>query len=141
MHGVKFNAALFNLDPQNDDDGFFDDDYARYIIRYATGEKLSKDANGKGSYDVKLPLSNCEDVYVYNKYFYPGNDGKGQYDLNSAPEVTPERKKTRGFFSPGTVVRDEQKRLLYQWKRDIRAHSQFNKRPFCQKPGACRRGH
>ena len=111
MHGVKFNAALFNLDPQNDDDGFFDDDYARYIIRYATGEKLSKDANGKGSYDVKVPLSNCEDVYVYNKYFYPGNDGKGQYDLNSAPEVTPERKKTRGFFAPGTVVRDEQKRL------------------------------
>ena len=111
MHGVDFNAALFNLDPENDDDGFFDDDKVRYIIRYSTGEKLSKDANGKGSYAVNVALSNCEDVYVYNKYFYPGPDGKGMYDLNSDPEETPARKKTRGFFAPGTVVKDEQSHL------------------------------
>ena len=69
---------------------FFGDRLIRYIVRYANGETLCKDANGNGKYNVKSALSNCEDVYVYNKYFYR-NTEKGMYDLNDPPEITPEK--------------------------------------------------
>ena len=107
MENVLFLVKLFYNFPESNH-AFFGDDNHRFIVRYATGEKLSKDANGKGNYSVKSALSNCEDVYVYNKYYYQ-NEPNGMYDLNKEPEETApdNNNKTRGFFAPGTVIRDE----------------------------------
>ena len=105
MEDTQFKANIFNQDQGYYCQEFFGNDIPRFILRYATGETLSKDANGKGNYSVKLPLSNCEDVYVYNKYFYQHTHDK-LYDLNSEPEVTAKPSKAHGFFAPGTVIRD-----------------------------------
>ena len=105
MRNVEFKANIFNLDQKEYCRNFFGDDNLRFILRYATGETLSKDASGKGNYSVKNALSNCEDVYVYNRYYYQHLPNK-IYDLNSAPEVTPAPSTIHGFFAPGTVICD-----------------------------------
>ena len=89
MQNVEFKANIFNLEQKNYCKNFFGDDKLRFILRYATGETLSKDANGKGNYSVKLKLSNCEDVYVFNSYYY--QDRKNNFfDLNFLPEIITE---------------------------------------------------
>ena len=89
MQNVEFKANIFNMEQKNYCKNFFGDDKLRFILRYATGETLSKDANGKGNYSVKLKLSNCEDVYVFNSYYY--QDRKNNFfDLNFLPEIITE---------------------------------------------------
>ena len=52
-----------------------------YVVRYTTGEALCKLAGT--NYSWQTAISGCEDVYVYNKYWYDGNG----YDMNAAPEI------------------------------------------------------
>ena len=58
-----------------------------YVVRYTTGEALCKLA-GK-SYSWQTAISGCEDVYVYNYYYYP-KEQYGHYDLNSEPQILTE---------------------------------------------------
>ena len=97
MRGVEFNAKDFYDHQETYSQNFFGDTKRRFIVRYATGEELSKDANGDGTYSVKQPLSNCLDWYVYNKYFYE-NEQNQMYDLNGGPEETPKDQEIGKFW-------------------------------------------
>ena len=123
---VKKDMTDLNLNVNSDytaehpclvNNGFFGDDDPRYIIRHATGQELTS----KGSkWDCKQPISGVNNVYTYNRFFYPiGSDysAKGEHfrDLNiTEPEVTnnPEAKSHwnrdayngDSFFLPGDVV-------------------------------------
>lgn len=55
-----------------------------FVVRHATGEALCKMAGA--SYHWQNKISGCEDVYVYNKYWYP-NTQDHMYDLGYEPEV------------------------------------------------------
>ena len=115
MQGKEFNIKSFYNHPSSNTN-FFGDNNKRFVLRYATGKQLCQDANGKnGSYNVKTALSNCEDVYVYNRYFYK-DAPNGFCDLNKDPEVSTSIAETRGFFQPGTVIQDAQgnKWICYQ---------------------------
>jgi hypothetical protein len=79
---------------------FFDKDkQTRFIIRHATGSELA----GK-NYHVKTALGNgCEEVYVYNRYFYYDDNPNGLYDLNKDPEdLSP----WLGYYQLGDMVKD-----------------------------------
>ena len=106
VQNMTFNVKDFNVRPERFQQ-FFGDTKRRFVLRYATGKQLCKDANGRaGTYNVKTALSNCEDVYVYNKYYFQRTPNK-MCDLNQEPEVTVNADVTRGYFQPGTVIMDE----------------------------------
>ena len=58
-----------------------------YVVRYTTGEALCKLAGT--NYSWQTAISGCEDVYVYNYYYYPTGQ-YGHYDLNSEPQILTE---------------------------------------------------
>ena len=111
MHNVTYTKPTKRMENLNVD--FFYDNYGvngeffdndsklRVIVRYKTGKQLS----ANGSYNAKTPISGCEDIYVYNKYFYQPNG----YDLNNDPEVTTQGGvyNTRGYYIIGDVVVDD----------------------------------
>ena len=78
---------------------FFDDDACHYIVRNATGAELCK--MGGGQYDPKTPITNCEDVYVYNKIY--------NKDLTKRPETSADILPVYGEYGsicPGTIIQD-----------------------------------
>ena len=79
-----------------------------YVVRYTTGEALCKLAGTK--YSWQTAISGCEDVYVYNKYWYDGNG----YDMNTAPEILNEnsyKPQSKGLYQ---VTKDDRGKFIGQ---------------------------
>ena len=79
-----------------------------YVVRYTTGEALCKLAGT--SYSWQTAISGCEDVYVYNKYWYDGNG----YDMNEAPEILDEnsyKTQSKGLYQ---VTKDDRGKFIGQ---------------------------
>ena len=69
-----------------------------YIVRQATGKELCKGSGEKANYDKRQRLTNCEDVYVYNRV-----KGLDMNNLkNIAPEVSPYVSRDP-YYRPGDV--------------------------------------
>ena len=97
MHSMTLDAKSGSKVGPVNGPFFGNDDKLRWYVRYKKGSEL-----GGGAYHVKLQMSGCSDVYVYNKYY-------GFYDLNADPEVTKAPNtgyENRGFYAMGDVVKD-----------------------------------
>lgn len=85
---------------KNEEKSFFGDEHYRFIVRNATGSELCKSEGGK--YDPKLPITNFQDVYVYNKEY--------SIDLTLSPENSEDLTPSYGAYGsicPGTIIQDE----------------------------------
>ena len=79
-----FNIHYWGLIGQGNGDW---EPHNAYVVRHATGEALCKMAGA--DYSWKTRISGCEDVYVYNNYFYP-NEQDHFYPLGNEPQVLTE---------------------------------------------------
>ena len=79
-----------------------------YVVRYTTGEALCKLAGTK--YSWQTAISGCEDVYVYNKYWYDGNG----YDMNAAPEILNENSYKPQSKGLSEVTKDDRGKFIGQ---------------------------
>jgi hypothetical protein len=79
-----------------------------YVVRYTTGEALCKLAGT--NYSWQTAISGCEDVYVYNKYWYDGNG----YDMNAAPEILNENSYKPQSKGLSEVTKDDRGKFIGQ---------------------------
>ena len=79
-----------------------------YVVRYTTGEALCKLAGT--NYSWQTAISGCEDVYVYNKYWYDGNG----YDMNAAPEILNENSYKPQSKPMNEVTKDDIGKIIGQ---------------------------
>ena len=82
MHDITLDAKSGNkVGTVNGD--FFDDDHkVRWYARYKKGSELST-----SNYNVKTALSGCEEIYTYNRHYYPNKQDHDNV-INGDPEIT-----------------------------------------------------
>ena len=73
-----------------------------YVVRYKTGKELCKGSDEAASYDKRKRLTNCTDVYVYNR-------NVAHLNMDDLRSVEPQKNGlvVRGHYCIGDVYEDE----------------------------------